>query len=111
MRSVRAVPCTSVVDPAQKPALPQGVVENTVKSALWTGRKLRGIQRFWILPRWGAAVLRPYGDEFDFEIPFILMPGVFLPPISGAAPRARCRHYFTAHPLQIHAHWLLVAQF
>src|SRR5260370_6733796 len=36
------------------------------------------------------------------------MPCIFLPPISGAAPRARGCHYLTAHSSQIHFRRLLV---
>src|SRR5258708_26613103 len=120
MPSAREVPCTSIVDSAQKPALPQRIVINSIEPAPRTilfiadtngsarTFKLLGIWRVVILPRWGAAVLRPYGDEFNFEIPFILMPSIFLPPISGAAPRARGCHYLTAHSSHIHLRRLLV---
>src|SRR5258708_11302917 len=120
MPSAREVPCTSIVDSAQKPALPQRIVINSIERAPRTilfsadtngsasTFKLLGIWRVVILRRWGAAVLRPYGDEFNFEIPFILMPSIFLPPISGAAPRARGCHYLTAHSSQIHFRRLLV---
>src|ERR1700676_4911805 len=110
MPIVRAVPCTSVIHSAQKPFLPQRVEIDPVKPALQTRRKLPGIKRVWILPRWGAAVLHPYGRrgrEFNFEIPFILVPRVFLPPVPRAVPWPRSRHNFAAHSTQINSCRLL----
>src|SRR5712664_439644 len=114
MRSAHEVPCTSVIHSAQKPFLFQRVVINPIKAVLRTGM-LRFVN---VLPRWGAAVpacvgrLRPYGGgsrKFNFEIPFVLMPHIFLPPISRATPRPRRRHNLAAHSTQIHSRRLLVS--
>src|ERR1700730_13859862 len=98
MPSAREVPCTSVIDPAHKPTLLQRIVINSIKSLL---RPLASLLLGFLWRR----------RKRNRQIPFILSPRIFLPPISRAAPRPRSRHHFSAHSPQINSHRLLVPQF
>src|SRR6266849_4248168 len=97
MPIVHAVPCTSVILPAHKPSLPQRIVINPVKS------RAPPFAAFLL-----ALLLR--SRKRNGQIPFILLPGIFLPPISRTPPRPRSRHHFAAHSSQINSHRLLVPQ-
>src|SRR5258708_24297133 len=100
MPSAREVPCTSVVDSAQKPALLQRIVINSIEPAPRTilfiadtngsAREfiLLGFLGLVILPRSRATVLRLYRYAFNFQTTIILTPSNLLPPISHAESRA-----------------------
>src|SRR5579863_2451777 len=49
--------------------------------------------------------------EFNFEVPFVLVPGIFLPPFAGGAPWAGGSQHLAGHAMEIHASGLVVAQF
>src|SRR5580698_4797699 len=102
MPSARAVRCTSVVDPPHEPALAQRVVINPVASTLLSNPLGTGP---------GFRVLRGKGPEAHLQVPFVVVPRIFSPPISGSPPWTRCRQYFSPLALENQPRWSPVAQF
>src|ERR1700722_1183513 len=93
MPSAHAVRCSSIVDTTYKPT----VLHRVKVEAIETIR-----QR-----------LRPIGrhDKTNFEIPFILLPGIFAPPFAGTAPWSGSRHHVAPHPAKRNAHGAAFTQF
>src|SRR5439155_12869645 len=97
MRNAHGARCTSVVKPSREPPLPHGIVINAIDTVFGPGLLV-------------LFVSRTISDKLDGNIPFILMPGIFLPPISGTSPRPGCRDNFTAHTLHADSHRLFFSQ-
>src|ERR1700683_1667427 len=103
MPSARAVRCTSVVDPPHEPAFAQRVVINPVAPALLSGPPGTGGP--------GFRVLRRGGREAHLQVPFVVIPRIFPPPISGSPPWTRCCQYFSPLALENQPRRPPVAQF
>ncbi len=70
----------SIVDSANEPALAERVEIKAVDALLRTFCGTR-------IGEAVASVWTGHGIEAEFEIPFVLVPGVLAPPIAGGAPR------------------------
>src|SRR6185437_9328151 len=87
-RSVHVARCRSwlrsVVNSPHKPLAAKRVVINTIEAALRARRA-------------AFQVDRRRKTKMNFKIPFVVLPWIFLPPISRSAPRAGSCNYFSAH--------------
>src|SRR5579872_3472159 len=102
MRSVHVARCRSwlrsVVNSPHEPIAAKRVVINTIEAVLWARRA-------------AFQVNRRRKTKMNFKIPFIVLPWIFLPPISRSAPRARSCNYFSAHAAKRNACWMPFTQF
>src|SRR6185437_16477648 len=88
----------SVVNSPHKPIAAKRVVINTIEAALRAGR--------------GAfQVNHRRKTKMNFKIPFVVLPWIFLPPISRSAPRAGSRNHFSAHAAKRNARRMPFAEF
>src|SRR5580704_369149 len=98
MPSAHGVPCTSVVKPPHEPVPPRRIVTNSIHAAP------RPCVCIFLLQTAGNA-------KINRQVPFVLIPAVFLPPLARTAPRSRRRHHISLHSAEVNAHWPLVAYF
>src|SRR5271154_4653407 len=87
MRIAHEARRTSVVDSPHEPASAQCVLIEAVEAAI-VARCRRCI----------ADSRRRM--EMNLQIPFILLPGIFPPPVAGGAPRTGSGQHFSAQPLK-----------
>src|SRR5579859_999721 len=103
MRSAHVARCKSwlrsVVNSPHKPIAAKRFVINAIEAALraWRGSSFQANRR--------------RKTEMNFNIPFVVLPWIFLPPISRSAPRARNCNYFAAHAAKRNARRVPFAQF
>ena len=47
--------------------------------------------------------------KMNLEVPFVVLPTVLPPPVSGSTPRPGSGHNIAAHPAEENANWTAVA--
>src|ERR1700722_9902808 len=95
MPIAHAAPHTSVVHPAHEPASEQRVKIKAIQAAIRTRPKGRASRsRPALAGRW---------VKMNLQIPLVLLPAVFAPPIARRAPWACGGQYVSAQPLKNNA--------
>src|SRR5277367_918806 len=90
MRIARAVRRTSIIDSPHEPTAAQHVEVKTIEAAI--GTRCR---------RCVAADRRRM--EMNLQIPFVLLPGIFPPPVAGCAPWTGSGQHLSAQALKKNA--------
>src|SRR5580658_10813974 len=100
----------SIVHPSHKPSLADRVVKNAIQAVLRNSPHAC-IRDSLPLLLGGSIHLRlDRGRKTNLQIPFVVLPSVFPPPISGTPPRPRRRHHIAAHSSKTNAHGTSFAQ-
>src|ERR1700722_16149194 len=111
MPNAHEVRCTSVVHPAHEPAARHRIEIHAVHSAL---------RRLWLLlwtwtrninTNMRANAVAAGWAQTNFDIPFILQPGIFAPPIAGSTPGPRSGDHVAVNTAKKHTAWEAVAEF
>src|SRR5271170_454456 len=90
MRIARAARRTSIVNSPHEPTAAQRVEVKTIKPAIGT--------------RYRRCVAAARGRmEMNLEIPFVLLPGIFPPPVAGCAPWTGSGQHLSAQALKTNA--------
>src|ERR1700735_420557 len=113
MPNAHEVPCTSVVHPAHEPAARHRIEIHAVRSAwqrlqllLWISEHGRNIST-----RTGVDAVATGCAQMNLDIPFILQPGIFAPPIAGSTPGPRSGDHVAVNTAKKHTVRKAIAQF
>src|SRR5580704_10362320 len=120
MQSAHAILCTSIVDSAHKPASAHAVVINAIHpiarqcfsgtcDRILHARVVREPIASYRSVAGSEVIARSIAANLD--VPLVMLPSAFAPPISRSAPRTRSGDHFRAHAAKRDAHGTLFAQF
>src|ERR1700723_3487641 len=113
MPNAHEVRCTSVVHPAHEPTARHRIEIHAVRSAR---QRLRLLMLLWTWTRSRNTSTRARAvaagcAQTNFDIPFILQPGIFAPPIARSAPGPRSGDHVAVNTAKKHTAWEAVAEF
>src|SRR5215469_10245456 len=104
MQNVREVQRRSIVHASHKPVLPDRIVKNPVHTSFWIVRSADIEQSLGLQSMKLSVYLQPHlRRKNNLQIPFVIVPTIFPPPVSRTSPRARRGRHFSAHSSPINS--------